>query len=350
MATDKTAVTCYLDDDLLKYLTEYCTEYNITGKNKEQQIVPRLGTGLMELLKIISTIPISDLPSISPDTIPTQDLEVLIEKKLSSRKILSKILGTILSDSTMVSQLRDAIIADEFNDNEDPNSNVPDEIPVKYFDEDDEDSSVPDETPVQYFENEALDDSNLPDNIPVKYFEDEDKDDTSTGLSKILDESQAQQTFDDNEIDDDNSNLPNNIPVNYFEDKDKDDTSNGLSKILDESQAQQIVDSSDTVKSKEEIDLLIDSLKVSDKEAKKRKGLKAQTRWASPPTNIDKIPHDIVFNNTQFAILIGASSSSTISTWKRHNKQGKQDKIPQWFRDNFEFVSGGIRKKILMKS
>ena len=45
MATDKTAVTCYLDDGFLKYLTEYCTQYNITGKNKNKEIVPRLGTG-----------------------------------------------------------------------------------------------------------------------------------------------------------------------------------------------------------------------------------------------------------------------------------------------------------------
>lgn len=279
MATDKTAVTCYLDDDLLEYLTEYCTEYKITGKNKDKQIVPRLGTGLMELLKIISTIPISDLPSISPDTIPTQDIEVLIEKKLSDRKILSKILGTILSEATMVSQLRDAIIADEFNDNDESNSNLPLDLPVKYFDEDDDDSSVPDETPVEYLDNEALDDSSLLHETPVKYFEDDHKDDTSTGLSKILEESQAQQTFDDNEIDDDNSNLPDNIPVKYFEDEDKDDTSTILGTILEESQAKQIVDSSDTVKSKEEIDLLIDSIKVSSNEVKKRKGL---TEGTSP--------------------------------------------------------------------
>ena len=306
MATDKTAVTCYLDDDLLEYLTEYCTEYNITGKNKDKQIVPRLGTGLMELLKIISTVPISDIPSISPSTIPSVDIEGLIEKKLSDRKLLSKILGTILSDSTMVSQLRDAIISDEFNDNESANSKLPGETPVKYFDDDE-------------IDNDKDANSKLPGKTPVKYFE---------------------------ENDDDNSSVPDETPVEYLDNEDKDDTSNILGTILDESQAQQIVDSSDTVKNKEEIDLIIKKIKVSSVEVKKRKGLKTQTRWASPPTNIDKIPHDIVFNNTQFAILIGASSSSTISTWKRHNKQGKQSKIPQWFRNNFEFVKEGIMKKI----
>lgn len=51
MATDNKPVTCYLPDDLGQYLTQYCTEYDITRKDKEGNIRPALGTAVVEILK-----------------------------------------------------------------------------------------------------------------------------------------------------------------------------------------------------------------------------------------------------------------------------------------------------------
>ena len=66
--------------------------------------------------------------------------------------------------------------------------------------------------------------------------------------------------LDDNK--DKNSNLRSETPVKYL-DQDKDDTSRIIGTILKESQGKKTVD---TIKSKKEIGLLIDLIKVSDKE------------------------------------------------------------------------------------
>lgn len=61
MATNKKAVTVYLDNEVLDYVEKYCTEYGVIGKDKEGNVIPRLGTGIHELLKQLLNTPIDNL-------------------------------------------------------------------------------------------------------------------------------------------------------------------------------------------------------------------------------------------------------------------------------------------------
>lgn len=51
MATENKPVMCYLSEELEQYVTQYCTEYNITRKDKDGNIKPALGTGVVDILK-----------------------------------------------------------------------------------------------------------------------------------------------------------------------------------------------------------------------------------------------------------------------------------------------------------
>ncbi len=51
MATDNKGVMVYLPKEVEEYITEFCTEYNITRKDKEGNILPSLGTGIVTYLK-----------------------------------------------------------------------------------------------------------------------------------------------------------------------------------------------------------------------------------------------------------------------------------------------------------
>ncbi|HEY9690958.1 MAG TPA: hypothetical protein V6D15_02010 [Oculatellaceae cyanobacterium] len=51
MATNNKPVSVYLPKDLEQYLTEYCTEYSITRKDKMGQVSPAWGTAIVEILK-----------------------------------------------------------------------------------------------------------------------------------------------------------------------------------------------------------------------------------------------------------------------------------------------------------
>lgn len=61
MATENKNVTIYLPADVEKAISDYCIENNITRKNKQGEIVPAIGTGIIQYLK--STLPIN-----SPDS------------------------------------------------------------------------------------------------------------------------------------------------------------------------------------------------------------------------------------------------------------------------------------------
>lgn len=102
MATNKKAISAYIPSELEEYLTKYCTEYNITRKDKSGEIKPALGTAVVEILKIFFNS--DDLPSPLPDNIPllpsnvvTKDRlsEVLSEFKISS-KVPSNLLNNVL--------------------------------------------------------------------------------------------------------------------------------------------------------------------------------------------------------------------------------------------------------------
>lgn len=92
MTTNNKAVTCYLPKDIEDFITGYCNEYGITRKDKEGNIYPSLGTGIIELLKLLAYNP--ELVS-SPilDTVPSKFSEDAIEAKIED--ILKKKLSPL---------------------------------------------------------------------------------------------------------------------------------------------------------------------------------------------------------------------------------------------------------------
>jgi hypothetical protein len=96
MTTQNKAVTCYLPKDIEDFITGYCIEYGITRKDKEGETLPSLGTGIIELLKLLAYNP--ELVS-SPilDTVPSKFSEDAIEKKID--EILEKKLSNHLPDN-----------------------------------------------------------------------------------------------------------------------------------------------------------------------------------------------------------------------------------------------------------
>ena len=87
MATNKKAISAYLPTDLEEYLTNYCTEYNITRKDKSGEIKPALGTAVVEILKIFFSS--DELPSPLPDNVPLLPSNVVTEDRLEF--VLSKL-------------------------------------------------------------------------------------------------------------------------------------------------------------------------------------------------------------------------------------------------------------------
>lgn len=65
MATENKGVMIYLPKEVEEYITDFCTEYNITRKDKEGNILPSLGTGVVTYLK-------SKMSGESPDDILTK--------------------------------------------------------------------------------------------------------------------------------------------------------------------------------------------------------------------------------------------------------------------------------------
>ena len=80
MATERKAVTIYLPDYLLEYITQYCTSNEVVGKSKNGEIVTRLATGIVDLLKIVSATPVDELST--NDTIAKSEV-VTIKKTIS---------------------------------------------------------------------------------------------------------------------------------------------------------------------------------------------------------------------------------------------------------------------------
>jgi len=91
MTTQNKAVTCYLPKDIEDFITGYCNEYGITRKDKEGNIYPSLGTGIIELLKLLAYNP-ELVGSPILDTVPSKFSEDAIEKKID--EILEKKLNS----------------------------------------------------------------------------------------------------------------------------------------------------------------------------------------------------------------------------------------------------------------
>jgi hypothetical protein len=83
MATDNKGVMVYLPRDVEEVLEKYCTENNITRKNKDGEPVPSMGTGIVQYLK-------SHLLGIAP----------------------SKMAGTILTKDDVLELIRESIASD----------------------------------------------------------------------------------------------------------------------------------------------------------------------------------------------------------------------------------------------
>jgi hypothetical protein len=69
MATENRGVMVYLPPEVEEYITNFCTEYSITRKDKEGNILPSLGTGVVTYLK-------STISGESPDDILTKPSRV----------------------------------------------------------------------------------------------------------------------------------------------------------------------------------------------------------------------------------------------------------------------------------
>jgi hypothetical protein len=67
MATDNRGVMVYLTPELERRLEQYCIENKITRKNKDGDILPSLGTGIIQYLN-------SAILGISPRTVPSLSL------------------------------------------------------------------------------------------------------------------------------------------------------------------------------------------------------------------------------------------------------------------------------------
>ena len=114
MTTQNKAVTTYLPKDIEEFITGYCNEYGITRKDKEGHIYPSLGTGIIELLKLLAYNP--ELVS-SPilDTVPSKFSEDAIEKKIDEilEKKLSHLPTNVPSQVTDLEGKVESIILDK---------------------------------------------------------------------------------------------------------------------------------------------------------------------------------------------------------------------------------------------
>ncbi|MGK7936161.1 MAG: hypothetical protein AB4206_10250 [Xenococcaceae cyanobacterium] len=81
MATNKKAISAYISSELEGYLTKYCTEYDITRKDKSGETKPALGTAVVEILKIFFSS--DELPSPLPSNVPLLPSNVVTESRLN---------------------------------------------------------------------------------------------------------------------------------------------------------------------------------------------------------------------------------------------------------------------------
>ena len=76
-------VTCYLPPELAEQLEAYCIKHEITRKNKQGELSPSWGTGIVEALKLFFSS--DNVPSPLPDTgLDKRMVEELVKDSLSS--------------------------------------------------------------------------------------------------------------------------------------------------------------------------------------------------------------------------------------------------------------------------
>jgi hypothetical protein len=87
MATENKGVMVYLPKEVEEYITNFCTEYSITRKDKDGQVSPSLGTGIVTFLK-------SKISGESPSDVLTKP------KSLGSGLTRDEVLDLIRESST----------------------------------------------------------------------------------------------------------------------------------------------------------------------------------------------------------------------------------------------------------
>lgn len=115
MATNKKAISVYLPSDVEEYLTNYCTEYDLTRKDKSGEIKPALGTAVKEILKIFFSD--ENVPSPLPDNVPLLPSNVVTEDRLAeafsefqtSSKASSNVPSNVLTEDDLDKRVEAAI-------------------------------------------------------------------------------------------------------------------------------------------------------------------------------------------------------------------------------------------------
>jgi hypothetical protein len=102
MATENRGVMVYLPPEVEEYMTNFCTEYNITRKDKEGNVLPSLGTGVVTYLK-------SKMSGESPDEILTKPSKSL-GNGLSKDEVLDLIKESNTSHSLSNGLTKDEVL------------------------------------------------------------------------------------------------------------------------------------------------------------------------------------------------------------------------------------------------
>lgn len=110
MATENRGVMVYLAPELEQYITEYCTENNITRKDKDGNITPSLGTGIVTYLKsTILGISPNDILSKASSKIPSTGLTTAEVLDLIKESITSQVSSEGLSKDDVVTLIEESV-------------------------------------------------------------------------------------------------------------------------------------------------------------------------------------------------------------------------------------------------
>ena len=114
---DYKTITCYLPPELAEQLKAYCFKHEITRNNKQGQLSPSWGTGIVEALKLFFS---SDtIPSPLPDSVLSEEkLKELIEESVTN--LLPSLLSSnvLTTDSPIVKELNSRLSQLEVTRNE----------------------------------------------------------------------------------------------------------------------------------------------------------------------------------------------------------------------------------------
>jgi hypothetical protein len=110
MATENRGVMVYLAPELEQCIAKYCTESNITRKDKDGNITPSLGTGIVTYLKsTIFGISPHDLLSKAPSKIPSTGLTTAEVLDLIQESITSQAPSEGLSKDDVVTLIEESV-------------------------------------------------------------------------------------------------------------------------------------------------------------------------------------------------------------------------------------------------